>query len=347
MLPVRACIFSVLPDTPNKHSAFHRQSPFRPSLRGRSSLTQIKNQQWRRRDPLPMSGPAITAVPTAQQNSLLAALSVDARQRIFPHLELVSLPLGETLSEPGDSQRHIYFPIDSIVSLLYALESGASAEISVVGNEGLIGVASFMGGESTPNRAVVVSAGAAWRLQAHWLRDEFNRCDETMRLLLRYAQSLMTQVAQTAVCNRRHTVDQQLCRWFLFALDRMSGSKLTMTQELIAHTLGVRRESVTEAACKLQKVGAIAYCHGHITVLDRSTLEQLSCECYAVVKKETDRLMPSPDRVGHDASAHVDLIGRFRQARPRPLDAAALPIRNRARCATLRPATRAGGNGSN
>lgn len=280
-----------------------------------------------------MSGPTITAVPIPLQNHLLAALSAEAYERIFPHLVLVPLSCGETLREPGSSRRNIYFPIDSIVSLLCALESGAGAEISMVGNEGLIEVTSFMGGESTLNRAVVVSAGRAWRLQTQRLRDEFNRHDETMQLLLRYAQSLITQVAQTAACNRHHTVDQQLCRWFLLALDRVPGSKLNMTQELIWHMLGVRRESVTEAASKLQKVGAIAYCHGHITVLDRRRLEQLSCECYAVVKKETDRLLPSPDRVSRIAWSHVDSIANFPSnspMRPRRTNAAAasLPIRN-------------------
>lgn len=267
-------------------------------------------------------------------NRLLASLPADGQGRIFPHLELVSLPPGTALREAGDSQRHVYFPIDSIVSLLYALESGATTGISLVGNEGLIGVASFMGDKGMPNRTVVVSAGWAWRLLTQRLKDEFNRHDKTMQLLLRYAQSLMTQVAQTAACNRRHTIDQQLCRWLLLALDRVPGSQLTMTHELIAHLLGVRREGVTEAACKLQKVGAIAYCHGHITVLDRSRLEQLSCECYAVVKKETDRLLRSPDRVRRDAWAQVDLIAGFppnSPMRPHPLNAAAaaLPMRNK------------------
>jgi len=264
-----------------------------------------------------MNGAAIPAVPTPQQNSLLAALSADARERIFPHLELVSLPLGKVLREPGDSQRYIYFPVDSIMSLLYALESGASTEISVVGNEGLVGVASFMGGESTPNRAVVVSAGVAWRLLTQRLKDEFNRHGETMLLLLRYTQSLMTQVAQTAACNRRHTIDQQLCRWFLLALDRVAGNRLAMTQELIAHMLGVRREGVTEAAFKLQKAGAIAYRHGHVTVLDRSRLEQLSCECYALVKEETDRLLASPHRVRLDEWVPADLHAELSPSSPK------------------------------
>lgn len=256
-----------------------------------------------------MNGPVLTAVPTPEQNCLLAALSAEARERIFPHLELVSLPLGKTLREPGDSQHHVYFPINCIVSLLYALESGASAEISVVGNEGLVGVESFMGGESTPTRPVVVSAGLAWRLPTQRLKDEFNRHAETMQLLLRYAQSLMTQMAQTAVCNRRHTISQQLCRWLLLALDRVAGSGLTMTHELIANLLGVRRESVSEAACKLQKIGAIAYRHGHMVVIDRSKLESLSCECYAVVRKETVRLLPDRARREARAAESISIAG--------------------------------------
>jgi CRP-like cAMP-binding protein len=288
-------------------------------------LTQIKNGRLRRRDPEPMNRPAIFAVPTPQQNHLLAALAAEARERIFPHLELVSLPLGDILREPGDAQRYIYFPIDCVVSLLYTLESGASTEISVVGNEGLVGVASFMGGESTPNRAVVVGAGLAWQLTARQLKDEFSRRGETMQLLLRYAQSLITQVAQKAACNRHHTIDQQVCRWFLLAMDRVENCKLSMTHELIAQMLGVRRESVTEVARKLQKAGAIAYCHGRITVLDRSRLEQRSCECYAVVKKETDRLLPTTGRATPVASAQADLPARFSPnlpMLPRPLEIA-------------------------
>jgi len=187
--------------------------------------------------------------------------------------------------------RHVYFPTDSIVSLLYVMEDGASAEISVVGNEGVIGVPLFMGGESTPSRAVVQSAGYAYRLPAQRLKDEFHRQEELLFMHLRYTQSLITQMAQTAVCNRHHCINQQLCRWLLLSLDRLSGNQLTMTQELIANMLGVRREGVTDAAGKLQKLGVIDYNRGHITVLDRRKLEQLSCECYAVVKKETDRLL--------------------------------------------------------
>lgn len=227
-----------------------------------------------------------------EDNHLLAALSVEVQQRIFPHLVLVPLPLGKVLYESGDELNNVYFPTDAIVSLLYVMENGASAEISVVGNEGLIGIALFMGGESTPSRAIVQSAGHAYRLKSQLLKDEFNRHGDLLLLMLRYTQSLITQMAQTAVCNRHHSVDQQLCRWLLLSLDRLPSNHLTMTQELIANMLGVRREGVTEAAGKLQKLNVIEYSRGHITVLDRSKLEELSCECYAVVKKETDRLLP-------------------------------------------------------
>jgi CRP-like cAMP-binding protein len=203
------------------------------------------------------------------------------------------MPLGKVLYESGDTLRHVYFPTDSIVSLLYVLEDGASAEISVVGNEGLIGIALFMGGETTPSRAVVQSAGNAYRLIGQRLKDEFHRNGPLQLLLLRYTQALITQMTQT-VCNRHHSVDQQLCRWLLLSLDRLSSNQLVMTQELIANMLGVRREGVTEAAGKLDKLGVIRYARGRITVLDRPKLEQLCCECYAVVKKETDRLLPRP-----------------------------------------------------
>ena len=230
--------------------------------------------------------------PTPKQNHLLAALPAEVQERLFPHLELVPLPLGKVLYESGDTLRHVYFPTDSIVSLLYVMESGASAEISVVGNEGLIGVALFMGGESTPSRAIVQSAGSAYRMLGQRLKDEFNRHSELQHLLLRYTQALITQMSQTAVCNRHHSIDQQLCRWLLLSLDRLPSNQLTMTQELIANMLGVRREGVTDAAGKLQKHGVIEYSRGQITVLNRPELENLSCECYAVVKKETDRLLP-------------------------------------------------------
>jgi CRP-like cAMP-binding protein len=227
-----------------------------------------------------------------RQNHLLAALSDAERERLYPHLQLVPMPLGKVLYESGDVLHHVYFPTDSIVSLLYVLADGASAEISVVGNEGLIGIALFMGGETTPSRAIVQSAGHAYRLIGQQLKEEFHRNGGMQLLLLRYTQALITQMAQTAVCNRHHSVDQQLCRWLLLSLDRLSSNQLTMTQELMANMLGVRREGVTEAAGKLQKLGVIRYRRGEITVLDRPRLEQLSCECYAVVKTETDRLLP-------------------------------------------------------
>ena len=230
-------------------------------------------------------------VHTPIDNHLLAALPPVERQRIFAALEPVELPLGKVLYESGDAMTHVYFPTDAIVSLLYVMEDGASAEIAVVGNEGLIGIALFMGGETTPSRAIVQSAGGAYRMKGQQLKDEFNRHGQLQLLLLRYTQSLITQMAQTAVCNRHHSVDQQLCRWLLLSLDRLSSNELKMTQELIANMLGVRREGVTEAAGKLQKLGVIRYSRGQITVLDRPKLEALSCECYAVVKRESDRLL--------------------------------------------------------
>jgi CRP-like cAMP-binding protein len=231
-------------------------------------------------------------IRSARDNHLLAALPPAVQERLFPHLEPVRMALGKVLYESGDALRHVYFPTDCIISLLYVLQDGASAEISVVGREGLIGIALFMGGETTPSRAIVQSAGNAYRLAGQLLKDEFHKDGDMQLLLLRYTQSLITQMAQTAVCNRHHSVDQQLCRWLLLSLDRLSSSQLTMTQELIANMLGVRREGVTEAAGKLQKLGVIRYHRGQITVLDRPKLESLCCECYAVVKKETDRLLP-------------------------------------------------------
>ncbi len=232
------------------------------------------------------------SVHDPQQNHLLGAFSVDERERIYPQLDLVPMPLGKVLYESGDQLRYVYFPTNCIVSLLYVLADGASAEISVVGNEGLIGIALFMGGESTPSRAIVQSAGFAYRLEGQLLKNEFHRNGEVQVLLLRYTQALITQMAQTAVCNRHHSVDQQLCRWLLLSLDRLASNQLVMTQELIANMLGVRREGVTEAAGKLDKLGVIHYARGRITVLDRPKLEELCCECYAVVKRESDRLLP-------------------------------------------------------
>ncbi len=229
-----------------------------------------------------------------QANHLLAAFAPAERERLYPHLEFVPMPLGKVLYESGDLMRHVYFPTNSIVSLLYVLADGASAEISVVGNDGMIGIALFMGGDTTPSRAIVQSAGFAYRLAGQRLKDEFHRNGDMQLLLLRYTQALITQMAQTAVCNRHHSVDQQLCRWLLLSLDRLATNQLVMTQELIANMLGVRREGVTEAAGKLHRLGVIRYARGRITVLDRPKLEALCCECYAVVKKESDRLLARP-----------------------------------------------------
>jgi len=224
------------------------------------------------------------------QNHLLAAFTAGTQDSLFSHLSLEFLPLGMVLYESGHTMRRVYFPVDSIVSLLYVMESGASAEISLVGNEGLVGIAVFMGGESTPSRALVQSAGYAFSLSGARLKQEFNNDGDVRMLMLRYTQALITQMAQTAVCNRHHSIDQQLCRWLLLSMDRLPSNRLTMTQELIANMLGVRREGVSEAAGKLQKLGVITYQRGMITVLDRPKLEKLCCECYSVVKRETDRL---------------------------------------------------------
>ena len=239
----------------------------------------------------------MTAPQSPRQNHLIDALSAAEYERLFPHLELVLMPLGDVLYESGDKLRYTYFPTTSIVSLLYILENGASTEVAVVGNEGMIGVALFMSGGTMPNRAVVVSGGYSYRLRAHLLMQEFDRfggrrSGTIHHLLLRYIQSLITQMTQTAACNRHHSVDQQLCRWLLLSLDRLAGNDLMMTQELIAIMLGVRREGVTEAAGKLQREGLIDYRRGHIRVLDRPGLEARVCECYQVVKTESDRLLP-------------------------------------------------------
>jgi CRP-like cAMP-binding protein len=228
-----------------------------------------------------------------RKNQLLASLPHTEWLRWSGALEPVEMPLGEVLYEPGVALNHVYFPLTSIVSLLYVMENGASAEIAVVGNEGIVGVSLFMGGESTPSRAVVQSAGSGCRLKAQLMKEEFNKAGPVLHLLLRYTQALITQMAQTAVCNRHHSLDQQLCRWLLLSLDRLDGHELVMTQELIANMLGVRREGVTEGALNLQKLGLIKYARGHITVLDRAGLEKRTCECYAVVKREYDRLLPS------------------------------------------------------
>ncbi|WP_235579399.1 Crp/Fnr family transcriptional regulator [Pseudorhodoferax sp. Leaf274] len=225
-----------------------------------------------------------------RRNLLIEALSAAERARWEPLLEFVEMPLGQVLYESGVRQRYVYFPTTAIVSLLYVMENGASAEIAITGNEGVVGVSLFMGGESTPSRGVVQCAGHGFRLPAQAIKEAITRAP-VLSLLLRYVQALITQMAQTAACNRHHTVDQQLCRWLLLSLDRLDGNEIAMTQELIANMLGVRREGVTESALKLQKAKLIRYARGHITVLDRPALEDRSCECYAVVKKEYDRLL--------------------------------------------------------
>jgi CRP-like cAMP-binding protein len=233
-----------------------------------------------------------TLSSSPKENHLLAVLPDTEWQRWLPQLEYVEMPLGQVLYESGGTLSHVYFPTTAIVSLLYVMENGASAEIAVVGNEGMVGISLFMGGDSTTSRAVVQSAGQGYRVKAQMVKDESNRAGPVLHLLLRYTQALITQMAQTAVCNRHHSLDQQLCRWLLLSLDRLHGNELDMTQELIGNMLGVRREGVTEGALKLQQLGLIRYARGHITVLDRAGLEERSCECYAVVKKEYDRLLP-------------------------------------------------------
>ena len=226
------------------------------------------------------------------RNHLLDALPDTEWARWAPHVELVKLPLGHVVFESGDHVKHVHFPLDCIVSLLYVLENGASAEIAVVGNEGVVGIAIFMGGESSTSRAVVQSAGSALRMRAHFVKEEFARSGPVLHLMLRYTQALIAQMSQTAVCNRHHSLDQQLCRWLLLSLDRLKGNELAMTQDLIANMLGVRREGVTEGALKLQRAGLISYSRGHIKVLDRPGLEERTCECYSVVRKENQRLLP-------------------------------------------------------
>jgi CRP-like cAMP-binding protein len=243
-----------------------------------------------------MSEP-IKKTTSPKNNKLLACLPPDEWKILEPHLEWVELPLGKILCEAGCSLSHVYFPATAIVSILYVMENGSSAEIAVVGNEGVVGISLFMGGETTTSRAIVQSAGEGYRLKAHILMAQFERSMPLMHLLLRYTQALISQMSQTAVCNRHHNMDQQLCRWLLLSLDRLRGNELVMTQELIANMLGVRREGVTEGAIKLQKAGLIRYSRGRITVLDRVGLEARSCECYAVVKNEYDRLLPQQEGV--------------------------------------------------
>jgi CRP-like cAMP-binding protein len=231
-------------------------------------------------------------VISAKQNHLIAALPEPEWQRWAPELEWVDMPLSQVLYESEVTLSHVYFPTTAIVSLLYVMQNGSSAEIAIIGNEGLVGISLLLGGESTPSRAVVQSAGQGLRMKAQKIKQEFSRSIPVLHVLLRYTQALLTQMAQTAVCNRHHTLEQQLCRWLLLSLDRLAGDEITMTQELIANMLGVRREGVTEAAGKLQKAGLIEYSRGHIKVLNRKGLEKITCECYAVVKREYDRLLP-------------------------------------------------------
>ena len=242
--------------------------------------------------PIKATHHALQASDSPKANRLLAALPDAEAKRWLPQLEPVDLPLGHVLHEPGKILKHVYFPTTAIVSLLYVLENGSSAEIAVVGHEGMVGVSLIMGGDSTPSRAVVQSAGRLYRLDAQVIKAEFERSGPVLHLLLRYTQALLTQMAQTAVCNRHHSLDQQLCRWLLMSLDRLNGSELVMTQELIANMLGVRREGVTEGALKLQEAGLIRYTRGRISVVDRPGLERRTCECYAVVRNEYERLLP-------------------------------------------------------
>ena len=233
----------------------------------------------------------LSAGHSPDQNHLLAALPAEIFERLSPHLELISMPLGEVLYESGGQLQHVYFPTTAIVSLHYIMENGASSEIAGVGNEGVLGISLFMGGNTTPSLATVQTAGHGYRLKVRLMMEEFNRAGPMMRLMLRYTQALITQMSQTAVCNRHHSVEQQLCRWLLLTLDRLTSNELIMTQELIASMLGVRREGITEAAGNLQRAGLISYRRGHITVLERSGLESRVCECYVVVKNEFDRLL--------------------------------------------------------
>jgi CRP-like cAMP-binding protein len=257
-----------------------------PEARQLECLRSAAHPRTKGRSPLPAFGS-----PT--QNHLLGVLPPQEAERVMPHLERVALTLGQVVYESGSAQAYVYFPINAIVSLLYVMADGASAEIAMVGNEGVVGVALFMGGETTPNRAIVQSEGFGYRLPGKLIKQEFNRGGAMQHLLLRYTQALLTQMSQTAVCNRHHSIDQQLCRWLLLSLDRLSSNELVMTQDLIANMLGVRREGVTEAAGKLQDAGLIRYSRGHITVLDRAGLEVRACECYRVVKTECDRLLPN------------------------------------------------------
>ncbi len=262
--------------------------------RAGGGLESVRERTFVRAEAHNRGPPALarSAMPNPKENHLLAALPAAEYRRLRRHLTTVDMDLGQVVYESGRPLDFVYFPTTCIVSLLYVLESGASAEIAVVGNEGVVGISLFMGGETTPSRAVVQSAGCAYRLPAKVMKEEFSRGGALQHLMLRYTQALITQMAQTAVCNRHHSVDQQLCRWLLLSIDRLTAPEIVMTQELIANMLGVRREGVTEAAGKLQKAGVISYRRGHIKVLDRPSLEEMSCECYDVVRRETDRLLP-------------------------------------------------------
>jgi CRP-like cAMP-binding protein len=292
-----------------------------------------RDQQWLLDVVIKTNRPDMHSLHKALQNHILAALPLAEYDRLLPDLELVVMPLGEVLCESRGRLDYVYFPTTSIISLLYVLENGASAEIAIVGNEGLLGISLFMGGETTPSRAVVQSAGHGYRLKAQLLKDEFNRAGPTLHLLLRYTQALITQMTQTAVCNRHHSVEQQLCRWLLLSLDRLPSDSLNMTQDLIANMLGVRREGVTEAAGVLQRAGLIRYSRGHIKVLDRPGLERTVCECYAVVKLEFDRLMselPKPERKTahikvHSAPVSPSIDGAPTRAARRPRKLAVTP----------------------
>ena len=272
---------------------FINHAPRAPHIASKNLHSQAHAAGWPLRIAEKSGGPADH---NPKQNHLLAALPVAEFNRLAPYLELVSMPLGEVLCESGGKLQHVYFPTTSIVSLLYVLADGATAETAVVGNEGIFGIALFMGGDTTPSRAVVQNAGHGYRLKAQILKDEFNRAGHVLRLFLRYTQALMTQMTQTAVCNRHHSVEQQLCRRLLVSLDRLSSNSMNMTQELIANMLGVRREGVTEAAGHLQRAGLISYSRGRITVHDRPGLEKAVCECYAVVKLEFNRLLTNGPR---------------------------------------------------
>lgn len=239
-----------------------------------------------------MNNPSTADQRSPQQNSLLAALSLAECKRLAKDLELVPLALGQVLYESGETMSHAYFPIDCVVSILYVMKNGESAEIAIVGNEGVIGIALFMGGDSTMSRAIVQNAGFAYRLKAQVLKDQFASRGELSHLLLMFASALMTQMVQTAACNRHHPIDQQLCRWMLLSLDRLPSSRISMTEKLIGNMLGIDRESVMKAAGVLTDAGLIYYNNGDITVLDRAGIEERSCECYGVVKKESDRLLP-------------------------------------------------------